>query len=72
MVSVRLPTEIDPESLKNHLYDKYQIEVLALLWHDQPFMRISFQAYNPETDLDALLAALEKYLSKREFTHENN
>ena len=72
MVSVRLPPEIDPESLKNHLYDKYQIEVLALLWHDQPFMRISFQAYNPETDLDALLAAFEKYISKEEFTHENN
>ena len=72
MVSVRLPPEIDPESLKNHLHDEYQIEVMALLWQDQPYLRVSFQAYNLETDLDALLTALEKYLSEEEFTHENN
>lgn len=61
MVAVRLPPAVDPEQISTYLYDQHRIEVLAQTWHDQPLLRVSFQAYNQESDLDALLEALESY-----------
>lgn len=62
MVAVRLPKNINPEALREHLINEYHIEVLAHYWNDQPLMRICFQAYNRQSDLDALLAALNDIL----------
>lgn len=70
MVAVRLPTEIDPESLKNYLYDNHNIEVLTHTWQELPFLRASFQAYNTASDLDTLLDGLSAYLSKEEKYYE--
>lgn len=63
MVAVHLPSQVDPEALKAYLYDQHHIEVLAHTWQSQPYMRISFQAYNQESDLHALLDATQQYLS---------
>lgn len=71
MVAVRLPAGIEPDSLKVFLYEQHNIEVLTHTWQGQPLMRASFQAYNHASDLEALLAALEEYLSKEENNHEN-
>lgn len=64
MTAVRLPGEINHEELQMQLYDQFKIEVPVYSWHEQKFIRISLQAYNNETDLDALLEALEQVLSK--------
>lgn len=63
MVAVRIPDEINHESLQTHLYEQYKIEVPVYCWHEQKFIRISFQAYNRESDLAALLEALKAILS---------
>jgi isopenicillin-N epimerase len=62
MVTLRLPTEIDHELVKERLYNEYQIEILTHLWQDQPFIRVSFQAYNEASDLEKLIEALKEIL----------
>jgi isopenicillin-N epimerase len=62
MVTLRLPSEIDHELLKERLYNEYRIEVLSHLWQDQPFIRLSFQAYNDASDLDKLVEALKEII----------
>ena len=62
MVAVRLP-ECDVEALGPSLIDEHRVEVLAQSWQGQPVLRVSFQSYNDESDLDALLEALPRALS---------
>jgi isopenicillin-N epimerase len=57
MVSVRLPP-VDAEELGLRLFRERRIEVLAQSWRGEPTLRVSFQGYNDEDDLEALLAAL--------------
>ena len=63
MVAASLPINVDPEALKQTLYDQYQIEVLTHMWQEQSLIRVSFQAYNQRSDLDALLNALDEILN---------
>jgi len=72
MVAVRLPAQIDHEGLKTNLYDQHHIEVLTHTWQDQPYLRVSFQAYNQDSDLEALLAGLDNFLSKEKSRNEIN
>lgn len=62
MAAVRLPGEINHEEVQMQLYDQFKIEVPVYRWHDQKFIRGSFQAYNQHEDLDTLLNALEQIL----------
>jgi isopenicillin-N epimerase len=62
MATVRLPSEIDHEIIKERLYNDYLIEVPTYLWQNQPFIRISFQGYNEASDLDKLIEALKEIL----------
>lgn len=62
MFSVRLPQEVDLESLKTCLYDQHHIEVPTILWNGEKFLRVSVQGYNQPNDLQALLAALREML----------
>lgn len=64
MVSVTLPGQVEPESLQSMLYYKYRIEVPVYIWNNLPVMRISVQAYNSESDIDALISALKSLLSR--------
>jgi isopenicillin-N epimerase len=61
MVSLRLPP-VDAHELGLRLIRERRIEVLAKSWRDEPTLRISFQGYNDENDLDALVDALADLL----------
>jgi isopenicillin-N epimerase len=61
MVALRLPP-CDAEELGLGLYREHRIEVLAQDWRGRPTLRVSFQGYNDESDLDALLSALRQLL----------
>ena len=62
MVTLRHPAEVDHELLKERLYNEYKIEILSHLWQEQPFIRLSFQAYNDASDLDKLVEALKEII----------
>lgn len=64
MVTVRLPQWVEPEVLQRGLYEDFRIEVPALLWSGQPFLRVSFQAYNDLADGETLLEALGSWLAR--------
>jgi isopenicillin-N epimerase len=57
MVSVRLPP-CDAEELCLRLAHERRIEVAAQTWRGEPTLRVSFQGYNGDADLEALLEAL--------------
>jgi isopenicillin-N epimerase len=59
MVGFRLPVE-DREAFKHELFERYRIEVPVLDVKGTPVLRVSVQAYNDETDLDALTAAVAR------------
>jgi isopenicillin-N epimerase len=61
MVAVRLPP-CDAEAVGRRLYDEERIEVVAQEWRGEPSLRASFQGYNDESDLEALLEALPRML----------
>jgi len=61
MVAFRLPPR-DAEELGRRLFREHRIEVLAQSWRDVPTLRVSFQGYNDERDLDALASALRTLL----------
>ena len=61
MVSLRLPP-VDAEELGRRLFHERRIEVIARDWRNQPTLRISFQGYNDENALDALVDALAELL----------
>ena len=50
------------EVLKARLYDESRVEVPMIRWNGQPFVRVSFQAYNDRDDADALVDALARLL----------
>lgn len=62
MVSIRLPALVDPEALKARLFDEYRVEAPLPVWNSEPFIRLSFAAYNTEEDSDAVVAALKSLL----------
>jgi isopenicillin-N epimerase len=61
-----LPPGVDATLLKTRLYEEYRIEVQLTEWNDRIFVRISVQAYNTQSDLDALCNALEALLPQVE------
>jgi isopenicillin-N epimerase len=61
MIAFRMPP-CDPEHVTLRLAHEHRIEVLAQAWRGQPTLRVSFQGYNDERDLDALLTALPQVL----------
>ncbi len=58
MVAAQLPA-CDVQELKRRLYDGHRIEIPVQRWHDRPIVRASFQGYNDEADLEALIHALQ-------------
>jgi isopenicillin-N epimerase len=57
MVALELP-DLGTAELKRRLYDGHRIEIPVQRWHGRPVIRASFQGYNDEADLDALIDAL--------------
>ena len=62
MVSAPLPAGLDADALKARLYEEFRIEIPVPRRGDERFLRASFQGYNDEDDLEALVAALELLL----------
>ncbi|MEW5720177.1 MAG: aminotransferase class V-fold PLP-dependent enzyme [Chloroflexota bacterium] len=57
MLALPLPS-CDAPQLKARLYDEFRIEVPIVVWRDQPYIRVSIQAYNSQEDVERLLQAL--------------
>lgn len=64
MVSTRLPVGCDAELVKNLLWSESRIVVASWERRNGPLLRVSFQAYNDEGDLEALLEALPRLLDR--------
>ena len=55
--AARLP-DCNLDALKARLYAEHRVEVPLVRWNGEPFIRVSFQAYNDQADADALLVVL--------------
>jgi len=51
--------------LKTRLYEEFKIEVPVVLWNNQHFIRVSYQGYNDEGDMEKLVEAMKKIISSR-------
>jgi len=63
MFSMQLP-QCDPEELQRKLLERFRIEVVARRWSHMYLLRVSLQAYNDESDADALVSALSQVLTE--------
>ena len=61
MISVPIP-KVKEFEFQKRLYRNYKIEIPIIPWENRSFVRISFQIYNSEKDLDKLIFALKKLL----------
>ena len=61
MVTLRLPKNA-PKDLKERLYDDYRIEIPVSERGSERFIRVSFQGYNDDADLDRLQTALRELI----------
>jgi isopenicillin-N epimerase len=66
MATIPVPVDTDPVALKNRLYDDYRIEIPVTFVDGNPALRISIQGYNSQSDVDALVSAVEEMLGTRE------
>lgn len=64
MAVAPLPDMDNPRVLQSRLYQEHRIEVPCVAWHGKPFIRISVQGYNSQSDIDKLLESLEKVLKE--------
>ena len=62
MVSCPVPVE-DADGLKARLYDVHRIEIPVIRWEGMTLVRVSVQAYNDPSDLEALYVALEESIA---------
>jgi isopenicillin-N epimerase len=61
MCTVRLP-HVDAAEVGRRLFEEHRIEILAKDWRGEPTLRVCFQGYNDEADLEALKEALPRVL----------
>jgi len=57
MVAVPIP-ECDPLVIKRKLYDEFRVEAPLTAYKEQNLLRVSFQGYNTQDDLDQAIHAL--------------
>jgi isopenicillin-N epimerase len=62
MAAIRLPP-VDLAKLKSRLYEEHRIEVPLIEWNRQQFIRVSFQGYNTEKDMETLVDAITRLLA---------
>jgi isopenicillin-N epimerase len=63
MAIAPLPPIADIRAFKAHLYDAFRVEIPLIEWGRRPFIRISVQGYNDQSDMDLLVGALKEMLS---------
>lgn len=64
MVSIRLPQGVDVKKLQRYLKEK-KIFVPVLDWKGTKLIRVSYQAYNSNSDTDQLIHVLGEYLASQ-------
>ena len=64
MAIAALPPIADLPAFKKRLYGEFHVEIPLIQWNGRQFIRVSIQGYNDETDVNALLAALEVMLAR--------
>lgn len=57
MAAAQLPP-CDPAEVQRRLLEEHRIEVPCREWEGRPLIRVSFQAYNDERDLERLVTAI--------------
>jgi len=62
MAIAPLPDNLDLQSIKQRLYDKFRVEIPFITWNDRNFIRISIQGYNSGADVDILIDGLQALL----------
>ena len=62
MVAILVPP-MNPQWLKDTLFDNYRIEIPVTSHRDRLFIRLSIQGYNTPTDADALVNAVAEILA---------
>lgn len=62
MALAELPQIDDLPGFKVRMYNMFRVEIPCIQWNNRQFIRISVQAYNSASDIDALLNALGKML----------
>ena len=63
MASMIIPNTNTIE-LKKHLINDYKIEIPVFEWQNKQLLRISFQVYNTESEIDYLAHSIKKILNK--------
>jgi isopenicillin-N epimerase len=63
MAAVELPPLADPSDYQAFLYREHRIEIPVIEWQEKNLLRISVQAYNQPSDLEALLEVLDGSLA---------
>jgi isopenicillin-N epimerase len=66
MFSIPLKTK-SPESLQQHLYQTYHIEIPVMRQENNLYLRYSINAYNSQEDLDKLFEALKEIQGEKQF-----
>ena len=64
MASVLLPQGTEPISLWQYLWDEHKIEAMITTWREESVLRLGFNAYNAESELEMFLGVIKKYLGK--------
>jgi selenocysteine lyase/cysteine desulfurase len=62
MVTARLPDDTSVAELHATLWEHHAIEIPVFQRDGRAYTRVSFQAYNSQTDADRLIAVLEERL----------
>lgn len=63
MGAVILPDHVDPVAMQIHLYDHDRIEVVIHYWLGVPILRFSVHAHTSASDIEALAAAVRRYVA---------
>ena len=62
---IPVPATTDPVVLKERLYDEFRIEIPVTIVDGNPMLRISIQGYNSQSDVDALVSAVQQVIPPR-------
>jgi len=64
MGTASLPNDLDINALGKMLHEQYHIIIPIMKWKEHNLVRFSIQAYNTQEEVDILLDAISKFMSK--------
>ena len=62
MAALELPVQLQMETVKATLYEKYNIEVPCYQWEGRNIIRVSIQGYNSTEDVEKLVTAIDQII----------